>query len=145
MLDVAQEKFRVQASTEHLAMVRDRVRQCIERAGVSGKIINQVVLASDEAVTNVIRHSFDNDGVSEVEIEIVVDGEKIKLTVRDNASPFDPTKIPDLDMEEHVRSGRKGGLGMYLMRKIMDEIKHNILNGGVNELVLVKNLPVEEC
>lgn len=143
MLKAAREKFRVPASTEHLAMVRDKVRECVDLAGVPGKIANQVVLASDEAVTNVIRHSLGNDGVSEVEIEIVVGDGKIKLTVRDEAPPFDPTKMPDPDMEEHVRAGKKGGLGIYLMRKIMDEMSHHVLSGGVNELVLVKNLPTE--
>ena len=144
MLKTVREKFQVPASTEHLAMVRDRVRECVDLAGVPEKIANQVVLASDEAVTNVINHSFNNDGVSEVEIEVAVDGEKIMLTVRDEAPPFDPTVMPDPNMEEHVKAGKKGGLGIYLMRKIMDEMTHRVLNGGVNELVLVKNLPSEE-
>lgn len=143
MLEAAREKFRVPASTEHLSMVRDKVRGCVELAGVPEKIASQVVLASDEAVTNVIRHSFGSDGVSEVEIEVSVEGGKITLVVRDEAPPFDPTKMPDPDMEEHVKAGKKGGLGIYLMRKIMDEMKHSVLNGGVNELVLIKNLPSE--
>lgn len=141
MPEVVQEKFRVPASTEHLARVRDRVRECVEQAGVPERITSQVVLASDEAVTNVINHSYNNDGVSEVEIEVMVDGGKIKLTVRDGARPFDPTRVPDPDMDAHVKAGKKGGLGIYLMRKIMDEIKHEVVDGGINELTLVKNLP----
>ena len=57
MPGAAQEKFRVPASTEHLSLVRDKVRGCARLAGVPEKIASQVVLASDEAVTNVIRHS----------------------------------------------------------------------------------------
>lgn len=144
MLRASKVKFRVPASTEHLAMVRERVRKCVEQAGVPGKIASQVVLASDEAVTNVIRHSFNNDGVSELEVEISVGEGKIRLVVRDEAPPFDPTQMPDPDMEEHVKAGKKGGLGIYLMRKIMDEMSHRVLNGGINELVLVKNVSVEE-
>ena len=106
-----QMKFSVVASTRLLAMVRDKVRECAERAGVPDKIVHQVVLAADEAVTNVITHAYDNDGVSEVEIDVSVGDGKITLVIRDTAEFFD-----------------------------MDEVKHRVVDDKVNELILIKNL-----
>jgi serine/threonine-protein kinase RsbW len=135
-----QMKFRVVASTRLLAMVRDKVRECAERAGVPDKITHQVVLAADEAVTNVITHAYDNDGVSEVEVDVSVGSGKIQLTIRDTAEFFDPTDYTLPDIDDHVKSGKKRGLGIFLMRKIMDEVTHRVVDDKINELVLVKNI-----
>lgn len=138
---VAAEKFKVVASTKELSMVRERIKQYLAATGISEKVLGQIVLAADEAVTNVIKYGYKKDGVSEVEIEIsIVDG-VITLVVRDTAvPPFDPTGHVDPDIAVHIKSGKKGGLGIYLMRKIMDEMKYRTLDNGVNELILVKNV-----
>ncbi len=135
------EKFKLAASTKHLSMVRDKVCECAERAGVPEKTTSQIVLAADEAVTNVISHSYGNDGVSEVEIEMTVDDGKIQLAVRDRANEFDPTGHPNPDITAHVKAGRKSGLGIFLMRKVMDDMRYRAVNGWNNELLLTKNLP----
>lgn len=137
------EKFRVPASVKNLGMVREKVRDCTQRAGVEEKTISQIVLAVDEAVTNVIRHSYGNDGTSEVEIEVTVGDGKIQLAIRDRAEEFDPTGHPDPDIAAHVKAGRKSGLGIFLMRKVMDDIQHCAVNGWNNELLLTKNIPSE--
>ncbi len=131
-------KFKVIASTKLLAMVRERIRETAHKAGVPEKIINQVVLAADEAVTNVIRHAYKNDGISEVEIEIKIDKSKIQIVIKDTAEYFDPTQYPMPDIKKHLEVGKKSGLGIFLMRKIMDEVIHRCANGKANELVLVK-------
>ncbi len=133
-------KFSVVASTRLLAMVRDKVRECAERAGVDERVVHQVVLAADEAVTNVITHAYDNDGVSEVEVDVSVGDGKIQLVIRDTAEFFDPTDYTLPNIDNHVKSGKKRGLGIFLMRKIMDEVKHRVVDDKVNELILVKNL-----
>jgi len=133
-------KFSVVASTRLLAMVRDKVRECAERAGVDERITHQVVLAADEAVTNVITHAYDNDGVSEVEVDVSVENGKIQLIIRDQAEFFDPTDYTLPNIDNHVKSGKKRGLGIFLMRKIMDEVKHRVVDEKVNELILIKNL-----
>lgn len=133
-------KFRVVASTRLLAMVRDKVRDCMDQAGVEERIVHQVVLAADEAVTNVITHAYDNDGVSEVEVDVAVENGKVELIIRDQAEIFDPTEFALPDIDQHVKSGKKRGLGIFLMRKIMDEVTHRVVDGNVNELVLVKHI-----
>ncbi len=52
--------------------------------------------------------------------------------------PFDPGTVPDVDLQEHVRHGRKGGLGIFLIRRIMDEVTYSFQAGAPNELRLVK-------
>ncbi len=137
-------KFSVPASTQHLEDVRRKLRECGERAGISEKVMNQIVLAADEAVTNVVIHAYGNDGISMVDIEVRIDKDRMVLIVRDSAPPFDPTGHPDPDLEAHLKEGRKSGLGIYLMKRVMDEVRHRVVDGNVNELILIKNLRGED-
>ena len=56
----------------------------------------------------------------------------------------DPKTVPDVDIQEHVREGRKGGLGIFLIRRIMDEVRYAFQEGMHNELMLVKYIDNSE-
>jgi serine/threonine-protein kinase RsbW len=58
--------------------------------------------------------------------------------IRDTGRVFNPESIPNPDMKEHVQRGHKKGLGIFLMRQIMDEVRYKFRDGVKNELTLVK-------
>ncbi len=126
--------------TKHLVLVREFVLRMLKQAGLGSPLENKIILAVDEAVTNIIEHGFDQGVTGEIELEIESDPAKFTVTVRDNGRVFNPEAIPSPDMKEHVKLGRKKGLGLFLMRQIMDEVRYRFKDGTRNELTLVKNV-----
>lgn len=135
------EKFEVPATSASLSMVRNRIRKYLGRVGVDKRETGQIVLATDEAVANVIEHGYREDGVSKVEVEISKDDREVRLSARDRSKPaYDPTRHRDPNIEEHLKAGHRGGLGIFLIRKMMDDMRHSVLAEGINELVMVKRI-----
>ena len=71
-------------------------------------------------------------------MECLADPQKFVVTIRDSGQQFSPEAIETPDMGAHVKSKKKKGLGIYLMRLIMDEVRYTFREGIQNELVLVK-------
>ena len=71
-------------------------------------------------------------------IEVEVAEDQFKIVIRDTGRVFNPESIPDPDMKAHVQKGHKKGLGIFLMRQIMDEVRYKFKDGIKNELTLVK-------
>jgi serine/threonine-protein kinase RsbW len=135
-LDISRPQ-RVAAKLENLADVRRFVETQAAMLDVGQDAVEDMILAVDEAVTNVIVHGYqDQEGV--IEIEVRREGDALIVHLRDEAAPFDPTTFPSPDLtlppEERILSG----MGVCLIRRRTDEVKHrHTLNRG-NELTLVK-------
>jgi serine/threonine-protein kinase RsbW len=130
----------VPSSTENLAMIRDFVNGIGERAGMSPREIANIELAVDEACANVIEHAYGRDVSKEVTIRAVIDDNAVLIEVVDTGQGFDPGSVPQEPLEQLVAERKSGGLGMRLMRKLMDEVHYEIVPGVKNELRMVKRL-----
>ena len=126
--------------TKYLATVREAVTDIIRQSDFPTDNLNRIVLAVDEAVANIIEHAYRETDESESDIEVVLfaDAERFEAKVVDFGQTFDPNAINDPDMAAHVRQGKKSGLGIYLMRKIMDQIDYQFTGTGQNMLKMVK-------
>ena len=124
--------------TKHLIVVRDFVSRLIRASRLAREEENKVILAVDEAVTNIIEHGYDEGAEGSIEIEVEAGDDQFKIIIRDTGRIFNPESIPDPDMKEHVQRGHKKGLGIFLMRQIMDEVRYKFKDGVKNELTLVK-------
>ena len=133
--------MRVPNNTAHLAAVREIVRELVVSSSYPvKKDAGIITLAVDEAVANIMEHAYCEvpDGEKEIELELQVDGERITVILRDQGRTFLPDQVEMPDLKQHVRAGRKHGLGMYLMRSIMDEVSYTFVEGGPNELRMVR-------
>ena len=124
--------------TKHLTVVREFIARLIQQSALSKEDENKIILAVDEAVTNVIEHGYDNQNEGSIEIDVVSAPAAFKITIRDTGKIFNPTSTPSLNVQDHVKMGRKKGLGIFLMRQIMDEVKYTFRDGVKNELTMVK-------
>ena len=126
--------------TKYLATVREAVADIIEHSDFPVDDLNRIVLAVDEAVANIIEHGYSNSAQSEADIEVKLyaDNERFEVSILDFGQSFDPNEMNTPDMAEHVRQGKKSGLGIYLMRKIMDQIDYRFEGTGRNELIMTK-------
>jgi serine/threonine-protein kinase RsbW len=132
----------VPLDTTYLSTVRKAVVEIAVGARFSAQQANMIALAVDEALANIMEHAFPEieSGSAGQQIELILDANstRFEALVRDHGTHFDPREAPEIDMQEHVKAGRKGGLGIFLMKRIMDEIHYTLKPGSHNELVMVK-------
>ena len=126
--------------TKHLATVRQTVMEVLELSPFDVKTRNKIVVAVDEALANVVEHAYQGKpGV--IDLVFAIDEDRLLVMIRDNGVRFDPGEgglKSSIDIQTHIRLGLKGGLGMFLMRQIMDEVAYRHETPWTNELVMIK-------
>jgi serine/threonine-protein kinase RsbW len=132
--------LQVPSSTENLAMIRDFVTSIGEQAGMSPAEVAQLELAVDEACANVIEHAYGPDRTKEVSVRAMLDGDTVEIDVIDTGQGFDPAVVEQLELDKLISNRKSGGLGMRLMKTLMDEVHYEIIPGKKNELRMIKRL-----
>jgi serine/threonine-protein kinase RsbW len=100
-------------------------------------------LAVDEIFTNIVQHGYADQLDHDVYIELSLESGTVLLTVEDDGVPFNPLDAPDVDVTVPLRERRIGGLGIYLVRKLMDGVEY-ARAGNRNRLVMNKRV-ADEC
>ncbi|MGE0713428.1 MAG: ATP-binding protein [Planctomycetota bacterium] len=132
--------------SKQLSEVRKVVAEMLAESPFERDVINKIIVAVDEGLANVVEHAYQG-GEGLITLLFELTSEHFKVQVRDNGVRFEPTgRVSDtVDIHRHIQLGLKGGLGLFLMRRIMDEVFYNHDGADfVNELVLVKKIPVPE-
>ncbi|MHC4886086.1 MAG: ATP-binding protein [Planctomycetota bacterium] len=127
--------------TKYLATVREAVSTVVNESAFPSNDIHRIILAVDEAVANIMEHAYEGrESESELTITMALDADAthFEVVILDSGNEFDPADIETPNMMEHVAAGRRNGLGIFLMRQIMDEVKYTFVNGFRNELRMVK-------
>ena len=103
-----------------------------------------VELAVDEACSNMIEYAY--QGIEGGDIECTCDMQKdqLILVLRDHGRPFDPARVPPPDFSQDLQHRRVGGLGIYLMRHYMDEVRFEQLGNSGNLVTLIKHRRVKK-
>lgn len=114
----------ISSDTAELSKVRDFVLRKAMEFGFSEDEAYKISLAVDEACTNLIRHAFKLDTHNKICVEIEESKGKFNVKISDSGSPFDPLTVESPDMKEYFKQYRHGGLGIHIMRSVMDDIKY---------------------
>jgi len=125
----------VEAKESTLLEVRDFVARICRYAGFDAVDIGNFKLAVDEACTNIIQHSYRNMG-GEISIDVGYRSGWVEIRIRDHGESFDFEAVALPDLDHYVAIGKRGGLGIYLINRIMDEVEYHS-GDGENELRLV--------
>lgn len=133
-------KLRISSVTDNLEIIRDFINRLAVKGGFSNDVADQIELAVDEACTNVIRHAYHYNAKRMIDIAVHLDKEKMEIIVSDKGQGFDATLLLKPDLEKYVHEARTGGLGIHLMRSLMDEVNFNFKPGKKNQVSLVKYL-----
>jgi anti-sigma regulatory factor (Ser/Thr protein kinase) len=126
-------------SLDDLADLRLFVERTALSMGASEDEAGDLVLATHEAVTNVITHGY-REEPGGVRVTIELDNNRIIIRIYDHSPRFDPTKVAEPDISIPLDQRPPGGLGVHMMRSFTDEIIYSSSPSGENELVLVKRL-----
>lgn len=130
--------LQVPSSTENLALIREFVTTIGRQATLSDEEIIKLELAVDEACANVIEHAYGHDITKDVSVRATFDDEKLKISVIDEGRGFDPTKVNQKSVDQLIHERRSGGLGIRLIKSLMDEVNYEIEPGQKNELHMTK-------
>lgn len=125
-----------QSDTGLLADMRHEVREFLETTTLDEMQAELIVLALDEACTNIIRYAYDGRRDCPIQICMDSDPEQLRCTIRDYGKCCDPKKIQGRELDDF----RPGGLGVRIMKTAFDEVNYQPCDKGT-ELVMVKNLP----
>lgn len=130
----------VPSSTGNLALIREFVTRVGSQAGLDEMEIGNLELAVDEACANVIEHAYEHDRTKQVVIRAVFDEETLRIEVVDTGKGFDPQAVGDADLNRLAAERKTGGLGLRLIKTLMDEVHYEVVPGSKNELIMVKRL-----
>jgi len=126
------------AQFQFLDQIRDFVGEVARTGGFSEKDVYSIQLATDEAASNVIEHAYHGATNGQLEIRVDVNDETITIILHDTGIPFDTSAVRQPNLKADLGRRQVGGLGIYLMRKLMDEVRYEILEKGGNLLTLIK-------
>ncbi len=125
---------------ENLEPLRNVVRQTTVLSGLPSEAGEQVVLAVVEGWTNVIRHCYENCYNKPIDLEIEFDEESLTFRINDYGTFVEPQTMKGRDLEDV----KPGGLGIHLMKQVMDEVRYEENASGGTSLTLVKKLSPSE-
>ncbi len=130
----------IHSRTDELQRIRSVVEQEAVGFGFDRETAFRLALAVDEAATNIIKHSYDSNPGSVFEMEIATLDDRFEVVLTDHGRSFDPNSLPKLDMKRYFELCMRGGLGVHIIRLVMDDVVYSVLGKGANQLRLVKYL-----
>ena len=128
---------------QEVPKLTDFVGEVCEEMGFDEMTTKQMKLAIEEAVVNVMNYAYPSGQRGDVTIEAASNDTRLKFTIIDSGKPFDPTVQADVDTTLPASERRIGGLGIHLVRQIMDSINYERMD-SLNILTLRKNVKKEE-
>jgi len=129
-------QIRIASDPKFLVVVRDVVARFCELMECSEEDQRRIVLAVDEACSNVIRHTYLGNACHTIDVTCEGNPERIEIVLRDCGPPVDLKKVQPRSLDEV----RPGGLGTHFIRSIMDEVEYGYEEGCGNVLRMTKRL-----
>ena len=131
-------KLVVPAIPDSLPIIRNFISQVGNRYRFSQHEINAFKISIDEACTNIIKHGYKNiHPPGNITMKVFVNQDRLIVELIDQGKSFDPGRVGNPNVARYVENGRKGGLGIYIMRKFLDAIEYEVTGIG-NVLRLTK-------
>jgi serine phosphatase RsbU (regulator of sigma subunit)/anti-sigma regulatory factor (Ser/Thr protein kinase)/transposase len=131
-------RLRVPAEDRRLAEIRDFVQEVGEKVMIPQRVLANTKLAVDEACTNIIRHGYKGEP-GEIEIVVTGNGRDFSIAIKDFGKSFDLRNVASPDLKMYVETRKRGGLGVFLMNQLMDEVRYRAGHDG-NVLTMSKHL-----
>jgi anti-sigma regulatory factor (Ser/Thr protein kinase) len=122
---------------ESLADIDKFVRESAQKAGFDSFGVYAVETSVDEACSNIIEHAYGAEGIGDITCTVTIEKEGLTIVLVDNGQPFDPDSIPPPNLSDNLYDREDHGLGIYIMRKWMDEVRFEYTN-GTNITTLIK-------
>ncbi len=126
--------MRLPARADRLRVIRQSVRAALDFLTCDDEMTEQVILAVDEACQNVVRHAYGGRDDGEIALNLRREGDDLVVEIQDFAAPVDESALKGRDLDDI----RPGGLGVHLIRTIMDEVQFVTPPAGVGNLLQLR-------
>lgn len=127
------------ARYDHLRAISAFVMDAIKDSPFDDRQRYAIDLAVDEACSNVIDHAYGGDEQGEIRINLELDEHGMRLSIQDDGAPFDPDCVVEPDLTSPLETRCERGLGVYLIRNLMDEVTYDFSSPGINQVTMIKN------
>ena len=127
-MNAIDERFVVPAYAEYLSKIRDFSDAFAQKNGLSREEQNSIKLSIDEICSNIVLYAYKGRKRGEIQIEIHRKNDRVEIRIMDSGVAFDYSIIKPPDLEQYIEEGRKGGLGLQLVKKLNDEIRYERIN-----------------
>ncbi len=124
--------FELQSDSRELAAFRETLKPLLAEGGLDDKAAGEVLVAVQEVLANIVRHTYAG-GPGKIEVDVVCNA-GVTLSIRDYGRKFDLTQVPDPELPRE----EPGGLGIYLIKQLMDEVRYDSSFTEGNLLHLIK-------
>ncbi len=131
----------ITADVDALGQISAFITEAAELVGLDERATWQVQLAVDEAATNIIQHAYEPDQPGDIVVRWICEDERFIVTLRDFGREFDPDDVPEPDIASPLEERQAGGLGIYLITRLMDEVRFEFDPQAGNLLTMTKYLP----
>jgi anti-sigma regulatory factor (Ser/Thr protein kinase) len=135
-------KLRIANDLAELSRVAEGVEEYCAALGLAPGCAFKLNVAIEELLTNTISYGYDDGGRHEIAIDITREGQTIVTELSDDARPFDPLNAPEPDLESAIEDRRIGGLGVHLVKTLMDAVAYAYRDGR-NHITLRKNFTAD--
>lgn len=125
--------------TKALASVRRFIAHTL--AAAPEETVYDIMLAVDEAMANAIQHAHPPEG-ARMDLTLFRQDDHVRIVLRNAGAPFDESMIPEVDLKAHLAEHRTHGLGLFLIRQVMDLVRFRTTRDGIQEVVMIKRVPV---
>jgi len=123
---------------EQLVKIRQFVSDAARQAGLNQKETFAIEQAVDEACSNIIEHAYGGENRGEILCTCCPIESGIKITLQDFGTSFNPDEVAEPDLTKDIQDVKIGGLGLYFIRKLVDEVHFEFTSDRGNFLTLVK-------
>ncbi|MHC1708669.1 MAG: ATP-binding protein [Bacteroidales bacterium] len=136
--------FTIPNKIEYIDITQFFVREVARSIGFMGTSLNQIDIAIEEAVSNVMKHAYDAEESKTFEIicQKIPDG--IKIILKETGMPFDPNRIARFNITKNIGELSTEGLGIYMIQKVMDDLTFHNLGHHGKETHMIKYLRDKE-
>ena len=107
----------------NLSKISEFIAEQTQEVGLNERATYEVQLAVDEACSNIIEHAYGGEGKGEIEITCNVTADGIEIVLKDKGKPFDPDIVKEIEVGGPLEDLGNRGSGVFLMRKLMDEVQ----------------------
>ena len=134
------EKLYLKSDLINLSMARSFISRKAREAGADESDMTKVEISCDEWCANIIEHALGNGEDRGFTVECRKEDDKFIITYEHEGGRFNPIEQDDVDINNHFSQSKERGLGIYIMKEMMDEIHYEYIEDHINRLILVKYL-----
>ena len=125
---------------DQISLLAEFIDTIADEAGIDPSLAMSLNLALEEAVTNVVLYAYPEGEKGKVQIDASWDANQLTFVISDSGIAFDPTQKEEVDVTLSAEERPIGGLGIFLVRQLMDSITYERVDGKKNVLSLTKHL-----